>query len=417
MATLDEAHSTRGRANVLRLAMTGRLARGRPRRSRRCTTVLDLCLECRACKSECPVGVDVGRYKSEFLADYWQRHGTPLKARAFGHVDELAAWGSRFAPIVERASPAALSDDGWPNRCWASTAAALPPHVGPAHACVRSRTGVARARTPAPRHAVLFADTFTSHVEPEIGVAAFEVLDARRDRRGAGAARVLRPAADLAGPAGRGARPRGRATSQRLLPARVAGQRRSSSWSRAVSRPIREDAPDLLRGIAAREGAASSPRHSVLFEEYLEREVAAGRATLPLAGGPSRPCCCTCTVTSARWASAPRRAALLRRIPGADGHRSRCRLLRHGRLVRLHPRALRRVARDRRAEAAAGGARAAAPTRCWPPRARRAGTRWRTSPACRRTHPAVLDPIAPRGVASSMNLAWISLIALPPRSR
>ncbi|MEQ1727743.1 MAG: FAD-binding and (Fe-S)-binding domain-containing protein, partial [Vicinamibacterales bacterium] len=85
MATRDEAHSTRGRANVLRLAMTGRLGDA-DLSDEGVREVLDLCLECRACKAECPVGVDVARFKSEFMARYWQRHGTANRARALGHV-------------------------------------------------------------------------------------------------------------------------------------------------------------------------------------------------------------------------------------------------------------------------------------------------------------------------------------------
>ena len=82
MATRDEQHTTRGRANVLRLAMAGRLGEA-GLGDEAVYDTLDLCLECRACKAECPVGVDVARFKSEFLADYWQRHGTPLaRARA-----------------------------------------------------------------------------------------------------------------------------------------------------------------------------------------------------------------------------------------------------------------------------------------------------------------------------------------------
>ncbi len=67
MATRDEAHSTRGRANALRLALTGTLGQA-GLADEAVREVLDLCLECRACKSECPVGVDVGRMKSEFLS-------------------------------------------------------------------------------------------------------------------------------------------------------------------------------------------------------------------------------------------------------------------------------------------------------------------------------------------------------------
>ena len=84
----EEQHSTRGRANALRLAMTGRLGEA-GLGDEGVHEVLDLCLECRACKAECPVGVDVARFKSEFLADYWTRHGTPLAPALLG---KCAAW-------------------------------------------------------------------------------------------------------------------------------------------------------------------------------------------------------------------------------------------------------------------------------------------------------------------------------------
>ena len=93
MATREEAHSTRGRANVLRLAMAGQLGEA-GLGDEGVREVLDLCLECRACKAECPVGVDVARFKSEFLADYWTRHGTPLRARVLGHVHDDVARGA-----------------------------------------------------------------------------------------------------------------------------------------------------------------------------------------------------------------------------------------------------------------------------------------------------------------------------------
>src|SRR6185295_12255916 len=92
MATRDEAHTTRGRANALRLAMAGRLGES-GLGDQGVRDVLDLCLECRACKSECPVGVDMARFKSEFLADYYKRHGTPLRARVLGNIDRLSVWG------------------------------------------------------------------------------------------------------------------------------------------------------------------------------------------------------------------------------------------------------------------------------------------------------------------------------------
>src|SRR5207249_761566 len=107
MATREEKHSTRGRANVLRLAMAGRLGES-GLGDDGVRDVLDLCLECRACKAECPVGVDVARFKSEFLADYYRRHGTPMRARAIGRIHTMSAWASRVAPLanaVARSAP------------------------------------------------------------------------------------------------------------------------------------------------------------------------------------------------------------------------------------------------------------------------------------------------------------------------
>ena len=103
MATREEKHSTRGRANALRLAMAGTLGES-GLGDHDVHDVLDLCLECRACKAECPVGVDVARFKSEFLAGYWRRHGMPWRTRAIGHVHALSKLGSRFAPLSNTAA-------------------------------------------------------------------------------------------------------------------------------------------------------------------------------------------------------------------------------------------------------------------------------------------------------------------------
>src|SRR5581483_8231593 len=89
-ATRAEQQSTRGRANTLRLALTGQLGfTGLTDPAVKAS--LDLCLECKACKSECPTNVDVARLKAEFLHAYHRKHGAPLRHRIFGEV----AWLSR----------------------------------------------------------------------------------------------------------------------------------------------------------------------------------------------------------------------------------------------------------------------------------------------------------------------------------
>ncbi|MBW3655825.1 MAG: FAD-binding oxidoreductase, partial [Gemmatimonadetes bacterium] len=87
MVTLEEQHSTRGRANALREAMTGSLP---GMRSKEVLEALDLCLACKACKTECPVGVDMARYKAEFLAQHHREHGTDRKAQFFGRIHDVA---------------------------------------------------------------------------------------------------------------------------------------------------------------------------------------------------------------------------------------------------------------------------------------------------------------------------------------
>jgi len=98
MATREEEHSTRGRANALVRA----LSLPDPKAAltdERLYEVLDLCLECKACQTECPLSVDMATMKSEFLAHYQERHGVSLRTRLFGHVRTLNRLGSALAPL------------------------------------------------------------------------------------------------------------------------------------------------------------------------------------------------------------------------------------------------------------------------------------------------------------------------------
>ena len=98
-ATLEEEHSTRGRANALRAALSGALPPDELI-SKRMYDVLDLCLECKGCKHECPSNVDLAKIKYEFLAQYNEKYGVPLRAKIFAHVETLNRWGNRFASLA-----------------------------------------------------------------------------------------------------------------------------------------------------------------------------------------------------------------------------------------------------------------------------------------------------------------------------
>ena len=386
---------TRGRANVLRLAMTGRLGDA-GLDDRGVYETLDLCLECRACKAECPVGVDMARFKSEFLAGYWQRHGTSLEARALGNARALARLGSAFAPLSNAVARSA------PGRA-AGRAAAR--HRPPAAA---AGVPAAHAQDRAPRGAIRAADRRPLPLRRHLHQLLRPRDRARRARRARGRGRARGAGAATAAAAGRRS-PRDCSATRARWPRptrsgstttpRPAG--RSCSASRAACRPC---ARTRRRCCAARRGARprSWPGASVLFEEYAGRPGARAAARAPA----RRRCCSTATATSGRWAWSPPAKALLVAHSRRHGRGRRGRLLRHGRLVRLRARSLRGLARHRRAAALSGRAQRAARAPWSSPPAPRAVIRFTISPASTAVHPAVLlRSLLPEGPAHEPGLA------------
>lgn len=98
-ATRDEQHLTRGRANTLRLAISGQLGPD-AFTSPEMKATMDLCVSCKGCKRDCPTGVDMARMKIEFLHHYFGRHGLPLRERLIAHLPRYAPFASRLAPLL-----------------------------------------------------------------------------------------------------------------------------------------------------------------------------------------------------------------------------------------------------------------------------------------------------------------------------
>lgn len=98
MGTLDEEHSTRGRANALRAVLSGKVPK-EDFTGKRLHEVMDLCLECKACKAECPSNVDMAKLKYEFLDHFHRANGVPLRNRIFGAIEQWNRVGSQFAPL------------------------------------------------------------------------------------------------------------------------------------------------------------------------------------------------------------------------------------------------------------------------------------------------------------------------------
>ncbi len=178
MATRDESHSTRGRANALVHALSSpdpAAALG----SDALHEVLDLCLACKACASECPMSVDMAAMKSEALARRYAIHGTPLSARIFGHARGLNIAGAATAPLsnwLARRAPvrAALERIAGVDRRRALPAFAretLPQWFARRERPLAPQGGRALGEVR------FLADSFSSYTEPEVGRAAIELLE------------------------------------------------------------------------------------------------------------------------------------------------------------------------------------------------------------------------------------------------
>ena len=303
MATLDEEHSTRGRAGALVKALSmsdPRAALG----DERLHEILDLCLECKACKSECPLGVDMASLKTEALAAHHEQHGVPLRSRMFGSVRALNRMGSAVAPLANLlggARPARRLAERW-----LGVAAARPlPRF--------QRDNLARwhARRPAVAGGqgdlVFLGDSFTSFTEPAVARAAIELLEAAgwtvRLEAGAccGRASLSKGLLDQAG------------RQARHLTGQVAGRGPIVGVEPSCLLTLRDDYPALLPGDPRAQAVAAA---STLPEELLLEAIADGRLTLsPIAGkrilfhGHCHQKAVTGTAAT---------VALLRAIPGAE---------------------------------------------------------------------------------------------------
>jgi FAD/FMN-containing dehydrogenase/Fe-S oxidoreductase len=172
MATRDEQHSTRGRAHLLFEMLRGETITS-GWESEEVKRALDLCLACKACKSECPVSVDMATYKAEFLAHYYQRLSRPFRALLFGHIDRCAALASRVPRIVNAfASMRPLA------RPIQSAAGIAPDRRVPRFAVETFQRWMQRHPPRSDgRRVILWSDTFTNYFHPEVGRAAVQVLE------------------------------------------------------------------------------------------------------------------------------------------------------------------------------------------------------------------------------------------------
>jgi FAD/FMN-containing dehydrogenase/Fe-S oxidoreductase len=175
IATREEEHATRGRANALVKALSEpdpKAALG----SERLHDILDLCLMCKACKAECPLGVDMGKLKSETLSHYHDMHGVPLRSRIFGSIRAVNRLGSALGPLANLPGRNQLV-----RRLMAQSIGIAPRRPMPQYKFRNLMRWYARhGRRGQPDASIgtvtFLADSLTSFTEPHVGRAAIDLL-------------------------------------------------------------------------------------------------------------------------------------------------------------------------------------------------------------------------------------------------
>ncbi|QOG22101.1 FAD-binding and (Fe-S)-binding domain-containing protein [Bradyrhizobium sp. SEMIA] len=275
-ATRNEKDVTRGRANTLRLAISGQLGPDALSSDEMMET-LKLCVSCKACRHECPTGVDMAKMKIEVLAARAASHGLTLRDRLVGYLPRYAGLAARFAPLANLRNRSPMLRKLFERFAGISARRALP--------AFRSDVFVPPADSVGPeggREVVLFADTFNRIYERENLEAALRVLTA-------GGYRVHMPK-----PAS-GSRPL--CCGRTFLSAGLVDEARAE-----LDRLVAAFAPFAARGVpivglepscllTLRDELASLRKdndakavgaHALTFEEFLVREAEAGRLQLPL---------------------------------------------------------------------------------------------------------------------------------------
>ncbi len=178
MVTREEEHSTRGRANALRAALSGALPH-QELTSQRMYEVMDLCIECKACKAECPSSVDMAKIKFEFLAQYYEKHPVPLRARLFAGMPRAARWLSGpLAPLANWGKELAPVKWGLENFLGISSKRKLPDFARKPFAQGNYGKRIEVKSNQVRSKVFLFVDTFNNYNHPEVLDAAKEVLSA-----------------------------------------------------------------------------------------------------------------------------------------------------------------------------------------------------------------------------------------------
>ncbi|WP_423745398.1 FAD-linked oxidase C-terminal domain-containing protein (plasmid) [Haladaptatus sp. SPP-AMP-3] len=174
----EEITSTRGRANMLRQAMSGSLSDEEQFDVEFMHEVMDLCIGCKGCAKDCPSEVDMAKLKAEVEHEYHERHGASLRDRIFGNIDRLSSLGSAFAPVSNWATELPGARFVAEKALGIASERSLPTFHRETLEDWFEERGTRVSEEEATRRVLLFPDTYTNHNHPEAGKAAIRVLEA-----------------------------------------------------------------------------------------------------------------------------------------------------------------------------------------------------------------------------------------------
>jgi FAD/FMN-containing dehydrogenase/Fe-S oxidoreductase len=177
-AAEEEIQATRGRANMLRAAMSGELPEDEMFTDEFVTEVLDLCIGCKGCSKDCPSEVDMAKMKTEVMHEYHQREGASLRDRLFANFDSLASFGSALAPLSNWATKVPGARHLLERTVGIAADRSLPEFHRETFAEWFEARGAAVPEDEATRKALLFPDTHTNYNHPAQGKAAVRALEA-----------------------------------------------------------------------------------------------------------------------------------------------------------------------------------------------------------------------------------------------
>src|SRR5262245_36920782 len=270
MVTLEDKHSTRGRANLMREILSGKLPAS-DFTGQELHDALDLCLECKGCKAECPSNVDLAKLKYEFLAHYNEANGTSLRSKMFAHIHKLSRLASLWPSMANFTMNNALVKSALDRFAGIDSRRKLPVFANQTfESWFNSRKFEVRNSAISGK-VVLFHDTFLNYNYPNIGKAATQLLEAAgyevriTDRKCCGRPMISKGLPDDA-----------RANAKynvRQLYSWVEKGYSIVGCEPSCILTFRDEYPDLLKG----DGVTAVAKSSFLLEEFIVTEKQGGR--------------------------------------------------------------------------------------------------------------------------------------------